>query len=103
MKVKETFAIPPFSGQNVRWAWGVRFLQPLTERAIDITAIAMLKRSGRKAGPGLSMVPRGYFLDSKRTKRAKRTNTRLVTFSVRVNAVPRSTTPGVHRNLIRHG
>jgi hypothetical protein len=50
-----------------------------------ITAIATPKRRGRKPGPGLSIVPRGYFLDSNAIKTANRMSNRLVTFSALIN------------------
>jgi len=84
-KIKETLMKPPLSGQEVLSSAVFTFFQTLIKRAIDITKIAIPRSNGKKPGPGLSMVPIEYFLDSKRRKAPNRMNKMLLIFSDVIN------------------
>lgn len=85
IKVRETLEKPSFTGQKEGWTSAVAFLHALIARAIAITAMAKPKSRGKNPGPGLSMVPRGNFIDSNSIKTASRMSNRLVIFSAMIN------------------
>ena len=69
-KIEQTVRNPLRSGQNVFSGRGRFALQDFPMRMNDITPRAIPRTMGRNPGPGLSSEPRGYRLDSKRTKTA---------------------------------
>jgi hypothetical protein len=77
-KIEQTVRNPLRSGQDVS-SCGVRLLvQDLLMSKNDITPRTIPRSMGRNPGPGLSSEPRGYRLDSKRTKIANNRKRMLV-------------------------
>jgi len=79
-KIKEILMRPPLSGQDMLFSFVSILFQTLIKRAIDINPMAIPKSKGKKPGPGLSMVPIEYFLDSNMRKAPNRTNKILLIF-----------------------
>jgi hypothetical protein len=87
-KITEILINPFLSGQELPRSSVLLFFQTLIKRAIDISTIAIPRRNGKNPGPGLSMAPIEYFLDSKMRKAPNTTNKTLLIFSETMDLVP---------------
>ncbi len=81
-KIDNILIRPSLSGQDVTRGSFLPFLQPFNRRAMDIPPKTRPNKKGKKPGPGLSRVPKEYFLASTMMKMARTINKTLLIFSI---------------------